>query len=126
MSDYVSQYAVSAAGLFLVAAGGEPRDPPVPLLRLPAKAGDAWEQQRTAPGIAPATFAYTVGKEAEVEAAGGKVRAIPVERVVTEGGKVGSRLTYWYAPGRGVVRVEGTNAGKDYRSVRKSFTPATK
>jgi hypothetical protein len=59
-----------------------------------------------------------------VEAEGGKVRAVPVERVVTEGGTVVSRLTYWYAPGRGQVRLEGNTGTEDYTKVRKSFSAA--
>ena len=122
--DHVYQYAVSVTGVSLAALDEEAFDPPVPLLRLPARAGDTWDRQRAAPGAPPATFTYTVGKEAEVGAEGGKVRAVPVERVVTGGGKVVSRLTYWYAPGRGQVRLEGNTGAEDYTKVRKSFSAA--
>jgi hypothetical protein len=44
--------------------------------------------------------------------------------VVTEGGKVVSRLTYWYAAGRGQVRPEGSTGAEDDTRVRKSFSAA--
>ena len=42
--DHVYQYAASVTGVSLAALDEEAFDPPVPLLRLPARAGDTWDR----------------------------------------------------------------------------------
>jgi hypothetical protein len=121
------QYRVSGDCLFQVAMGGKGVDPPLCLLRLPAKPGDTREWAPPADGGAPVRReTQTVGKEAEVEVPGGAVRAIHVENVSTRDGKPVARFNHWYAPGMGLVKVEGKAGDVDFRQVPKSFTPCKK
>ncbi|HKB05061.1 MAG TPA: hypothetical protein VKD90_22750 [Gemmataceae bacterium] len=120
------EYRVSDAGVFLAAYDGKPFDPPKCLLRLPARAGDGWEQEHPPGGFGPGgKSTFRVGKEAEVEVPAGRFRAVSVEQV-NEGGEADGRLTHWHAPGRGVVKVEGVLGKLEFRQVLKSFAPGPK
>jgi hypothetical protein len=107
---------VSAKGVFRVSVAGRPLPALQALLKLPAKAGDAWEVRPAGPG--GPVFAYTVGKEEEVEVPAGKFKAVPVEMKADAFGRVQTTKT-WYAPGVGAVKVTGPG---ERTQVLKSFT----
>jgi hypothetical protein len=112
---------VSPAGLSHTKTSGQALDPPVPLLRPPAKVGGTWEWDR--PG---ARSRYMLAGEEEVQVPGGKFKAvrIDVERV---DGKAMRQSAVWYAPGVGVVKQVFYNPGRDDQVQElKSFTPGGK
>ena len=113
---------VSAKGVYLVEIAGKLHADPLPLLKLPAKAGDSWTAVLQIPAAGPATFIYTVGKVEEVEVPAGKFKAIRVDERTDETNPP-MLATRWYAPGVGLVKAI-TNPGKSETiQVLKSFTP---
>src|SRR5688572_4730755 len=88
-------YEVSAKGLFRVATGKTPLDPPRCLLKLPAKDGDTWDHEPK-PKMGW-KGKYVFKGEEEVEVPAGKYKALKVEAELqaTTGP---NRTTYWYAP----------------------------
>ena len=121
-----SEFRVSDRGVTWAAFDGKPLDPPIPQLRLPARPGETWERAPPAGGESTVRTTYKIGKAADVEVPAGKFRAVAVEVVSVENGEVLSRLTYWHAPGRGVVKVEGVTSKLEFRQVLKAFTPGKK
>jgi hypothetical protein len=108
---FVTTIAVSADGLFRVAANGKTLDRPVPLFKTPAKVGTKWD----AGGDSPVS--YEIVKEEDIEVPAGKYKALRVE--ATYEGKVQTVL--WFAPSVGLVKM--TNPGSDVSTVLKAFTP---
>jgi hypothetical protein len=76
--------------------------PPVCRLKLPLKKGDAWEWKGKQ-GDRAAVFSYTNEGEEEIETPGGKHKAWKIVCAVEDAGNEGT-MTYWYAPGVGMVR----------------------
>jgi hypothetical protein len=114
---------VSDKGVFRVATAGRELPAPHPLLKLPAKPGDTWEwEQEGPPGAGTRKITYKVGKEEEVEVPAGKFKAIPVEAVIDQAGRV-EKVTYWHAPGVGIVKFVSNSGAPERTQVLKSFTP---
>jgi hypothetical protein len=106
----VSVIAVSADGLFRVAANGQAVDPPTTLLKLPARVGTKWDYEGGA--------TYTVIKvDEEVEVPAGKFKAVRVE--LADPGAA-ARTTLWFSPAVGVIKI---TSGTDRVQVLKAFTP---
>jgi hypothetical protein len=109
---------VTAKGLAQVRFGRRANDPPMPLLRLPAKAGDAWEWEDRAAGR---KIQFKVVGEEEVTVPAGKFKAIRVAEEETVRGQT-TRHESWYAPKVGLVkRVTPLVVGEQV-IVLKSFT----
>jgi hypothetical protein len=121
-------FEVSAKGVFYVATNGrgevDPEPVLAPLIKLPAKSGDTWTEDRyLAQGRAkPLWYTYTVGKEEEVEVAAGKFRAIPIKLVVTQDGRHIETNTIWCAPVVGVVKTKWKSGNDESTRELKSFT----
>lgn len=114
---------VSAKGLTQVRFGRREFDPPTPLLKLPAKAGDAWEwENRAAEAGRPRKIKFKVVGEEEVEVPAGKFKAVRVAEEEEMRGHT-TKHESWYAPDVGLVkRVTQLVVGEGV-IVLKSFTP---
>jgi hypothetical protein len=107
---------VSEGGVFLVTNEvGQVYDPPLCLLKLPHREGQAWEVKAGPPGLALGTGRMTAGPVEVVKTGSGTVRAARVELGSSPGGPPVIKATFWYADGVGLVRGDGM--------VLKSFTP---
>jgi hypothetical protein len=117
-------YEVSAAGVVRVAVGGGLPDPPLPLLKLPAKAGDTWDWVVAGfDGLKdPPKLTFTVRGEEAVEVPAGKFQAVRVDRGSGRGPFASTRSD-WYAPGVGLVKSVEAFGGTEKTSVLKAFTP---
>lgn len=126
---------VSAKGVYQLEMGPFKVDP-VCELQFPVKAGARWSvdipsQTVGSPpqggGLRGSTGTVTVGDAEDVEVPAGKFRAVRVDVTITaEDGKPLTkprRLTRWYAPGVGLVKVA---AGPDITRALKEFTPGKK
>jgi hypothetical protein len=115
---------VSAKGVYLVEFAGKVHAEPVPLLKLPAKAGDSWTAEHQIPAAhgAAATFTYTVGKVEEVKVPAGTFKAIRVEEK-TDQTVLRLTATRWYAPGVGLVKAVTATGKIEQTQVLKSYTP---
>jgi hypothetical protein len=91
-------YEVSKDGLFRKTASGK-----AALLKLPYKEGTTWTADDVKPGD---KLTYTMGKQKEVEVPAGKFKAIGVEAVLEQSGGETKKVTYWYAPGIGLIKAE--------------------
>jgi hypothetical protein len=116
---------VSDKGLTRIGSGDRDLPVPVPMLKLPAKAGDSWSYEPAVPeGAEKRTITYTVGKEEEIEVPAGKFKALRVEMTQSAApGEFIPRMTYWYASGIGLVKSVSAQGAKDRTVVLKSFTP---
>jgi hypothetical protein len=103
-------YEVSKDGLFQKTEDGKTYT----LLKLPYKEGTTWTTIDEKLGD-KVTYAYTVGKQEEVEVPAGKYKAIAVEVVIEQLGGETKKVTSWYAAGIGLIKVE--------RNELKEFTP---
>jgi hypothetical protein len=110
---------VSARGVYLVELAGKVHANPVPLLKLPAKAGDSWTVQHQIPAAGVATFTCTVGKVEEVKVPAGTFKAIRVEEKTDA---LRGSVTRWYAPGVGLVKAVTTSGKAEQTQVLKSYT----
>jgi len=115
----VRRVAVSGAGLVAVSVGAHTYDPPDALLRLPARAGDAWERVPTKKECGISRFHSRVVGEEDVVVPAGKFKAVRVD-VTTVVFGTELKASNWYAPGVGLVKQ--TN-GDHFLMVLKSFTP---
>jgi hypothetical protein len=114
---------VTAAGLTRVRSGGRATDPPMPVLKVPAKAGDAWEwEAKTADGRPPHKVKVKVVGEEEVEVPAGTFRAVRVEVEEEEWGRT-TRSEAWYAPKVGLVKRVFHRETLEQVQVLQSFTP---
>jgi hypothetical protein len=101
-------------------------DLPLSALDRPVKPGDVWEVDTIGPGKVPVKWKRAVRGPEKVKIPAGTFEAIRVEHTFTikGDGELPDVLflsrTEWYAPGVGLIRVEGE--GKELE-VLKSFTP---
>jgi len=115
---------VSANSLTLVQYGNQSVDPPRPLLRLAAKAGDTWDWE-AAPveGFQSRKYKFKVIGDEEVEVPAGKFKAILVEHETEVNGK-NAKFEEWYAPKVGLVKKVYHHLGATKQVMElKSFTP---
>jgi hypothetical protein len=112
---------VSARGVYLVEFAGKVHADPLPLLKLPAKAGDSWTVKKQIPTGGLATFTYTVGKVEEVKVPAGTFKAIRVQESAEP--VLRMTATHWYAPGVGLVKTVAFYGKSEQTQVLKSYTP---
>ena len=116
-------YEVSQRGVFAVANGDDPIDPPICHIKIPFKAGEKWENKMTFQNKELNNGLRNVVGIEKVEVPAGKFDAIRVEHwPSTEPGEKEIRHTIWYARDIGMVKLEST--AEVYNLVLKSFTPA--
>jgi hypothetical protein len=97
------------------------------VLKLPAKEGETWEFASKDKGDLTLTDRYTTGKEEEIEVPAGKFKAIRVDMETVSNGRTAVRMTYWHAPGVGVVKeVRHIDRQPDMVWVLKAFTRGEK
>lgn len=120
----LDQIDVSAQGLTMLQFGNKAIEPPSPVLRLPAKAGDMWDWEAArAEDVPPRKTKFKVIAEEEVEVPAGKFKAIHVEQETEVNGKT-TRYEEWYAPEVGLVKKVFHHLGTTKQvQVLKSFTP---
>jgi hypothetical protein len=112
---------VSARGVYLVEFAGKVHADPVPLLKLPAKAGSSWTVEKQIPaGRGTATFTYTIGEVEEVKVPAGRFKAIRVEETAEP--VLRHRATRWYAPGVGLVKAVMFFGKNEQAQVLKAHT----
>jgi hypothetical protein len=117
---------VSAAGVDVASEGRVRYDPPLPLLKLPHRAGGGWAFEATfnrgGGGTGTVVGRATAHGPEEVKVPAGTFRCVRVERTVRADG-FETRETFWLAPGVGQVKRVSTGQ-HDSTRVLKSFTPA--
>ena len=131
--EWVKDVIVSDAGVFEKKAGSAAHKKPLPLLELPAKAGDVKEIDWSGPppGKEPLKWRKTVGSAEAVKTPAGTFHAISVEsafyRKTEDGGRgeLRCREKKWFAPGVGLVRevIEQDGQAEKEWGVMVSFTP---
>lgn len=110
--------AVSTDGLTRLEYVGEKFDPPVPLLKLPARVGARWAVKTEFLATAWAGTRTVQGEE-EVRVPAGTFTAVKVEWDNIVDGRPRGKTTSWYAPGIGLVKADFGTSTK----VLKKFTP---
>jgi hypothetical protein len=121
---WVHPFEVSATGVYRARTGGTEA---IPVVKLPAKAGDTWSWGPRA-GRVSTTFTVRAVDEA-VDVPAGKFQAVCVEEVSKLDDEVTSTTRSWYAPEVGLVKsVASSGRGKvqDRVQVLKAFQRGTK
>lgn len=96
----------TAEGLYWVGLERRRLSPPLRMLRLPPRAGDTWqtnlrdgrEKERVQQAV------LVVGEE-EVTVPAGTYRAVTLQGEITQDGVRQRAMTYWFAPGVGIVKM---------------------
>jgi hypothetical protein len=96
---------VSPRGLREVENHGRKCHPPVPHLRLPHTPGAQWQSPLALDGEARGINEMRAGAVEQVRVPAGTFQAVRVDTLSTSPGGQQQRLTHWYAPGVGLVRV---------------------
>jgi hypothetical protein len=121
--EVTNRYSCSDEGLCRLALGTREYDPPLCLLKLPARPGLKWSgTDRLTKGGGERTVTYTIKDVEEVEVPAGKFRAIRVDAETKQGETV-TNSTSWYAPGIGPVKTVSQVRTLEMVRVLKSFTP---
>lgn len=96
---------------------------PVPVFDPLRKVGDTWCVDGFDEWIKSDTTSYfTMGAEEEITVTAGTFRAIPVTEEVYSKGNRRCKITNWYAPGVGKVKVEDEDPSS-FTQILKEFTP---
>ena len=118
----VSRYAVSPTGVSRVRQGESAFDPPLRLLRLPARPGNEWESDSAATSpFPPARYTgrcRAFGPE-WVEVPAGRYQAVRVETEYTDGTRTFRRSAG--SPGVGLLKAVSRSPGHVSETVLKSF-----
>jgi hypothetical protein len=113
---------VTGKGLARVGAGGGAvMDPPRTLLKAGAKVGDTWDHNPKPGQGQPGKYVFRGPEEVEVPA--GKYKALKVEADIEFQKDKPSRVTYWYAPGVGQVKIVTRDDKGERVQELKAFTP---
>lgn len=92
----------SKDGVFRNTFGGQEITPPVCFLKLPVKKGESWKvDSKIGAQSGKATF---VSGEDEVTVPAGKYKAVTAKAEDFEAAGVKVPITYWFAPGVGIVK----------------------
>jgi hypothetical protein len=120
---------VSDKGISRVASLNKELTTPMIMLKLPAKAGEKWENKSDG---AIAKYDLKMIGEEEVKVPAGTYKAIRVETTYDFGGVGGAappaalaggvKITHWFAPGVGLVKMVTSLGGMEREQVLKSFT----
>jgi hypothetical protein len=111
---------VSDKGVFRDQINKADLKPPLCILKSPLKSGDKWEVDSSVQDQ-PMKMSFTAGGPEEVEVPAGKYKAVRVDADGTIAGTQ-TKVTYWFAPDVGVVKLKYTIAGSDAILELKSFT----
>ena len=118
-------YLHSRDGVFLIMRDLDVLDPPCCVVRLPLKAGDAWEVN--CPTVFPAAIKCAIGNEEEVEVPAGRFKAVRIDKrsVLSDGKTV--RATDWVVPGMGAIKSRALLPdGTEAIQILSSFTSGKK
>jgi hypothetical protein len=120
ISNSYEKLLLSEKGVFRISSLGEKVEPPMCLLKLPAKPGMEWEAD--AGGLVVKETHKLFGPE-EIEVPAGKYKAIRVEsKVIYANLDEPLRYTDWYVPGVGCIKsVRGESVTE-----LEAFTPSKK
>jgi hypothetical protein len=119
--EMVSKLLVSATGLHRLSTGMRTYDPPICLLKVPAKVGETWESEfPSVKGGTGRKTIYTFRGEEEIEVPAGKFKALKVETEIDTG--KGARATFWYVSGVGMVKWATRIGERERTYALKSFT----
>jgi DUF3108-like len=118
--DLTRKVWVTETAVLAVSEQGIDHDPPITLVKLPAKAGAEWDSTPKAArlGAVSGHKSKVVGEE-EVEVPAGKFKAIRVDSIISLSGERYT-VSQWYVPGVGLVK---TQRAPNDREVLKSFAP---
>jgi hypothetical protein len=118
-----NRYSYSDEGLFRLTLGAREYDPPLCLLKLPARPGLKWEGTDWLTKGGERAMTYTIKDVEEIEVPAGKFKAIRVETESKQSENNVTRSTTWYAPGVGPVKTVSQVRTFEMVRVLKSFTP---
>ena len=114
-------FVVSAKGLARV-SNRDAEGTPLPLLKLGLKEGEHWTAEQAGPGGVIGKATYTVGKTEQVTVPAGKYTAIRIDTEIDFGMRT-MKMTNWYAPGVGTVKLEVVTGDWKQTTLLKSFDP---
>lgn len=119
-----SKTRVSDGGLFRITMGKAEYDPPVCVLKLPAKKGDSWTSEPNGTGgKLLRSQKHTIAGEEDIDVPAGKFKALRIEIELSIESGNGFQSTIWYVPGMGPVKTITKVNGRERIQVLKSFTP---
>jgi hypothetical protein len=111
---------VTETSVQVLSESGKDCDPPITLLKVPAKPGDEWDSTPKAAKLGTVTgHKSKVLGEDEIEVPAGTYKAIRVDSVISLSGERHT-LSEWYAPGVGLVKRQRGRHGPE---ALKSFAP---
>lgn len=116
------QISSSDKGVFRYSFQGQPVDPPIQALKLPAKKGDTWDVKFSVQGQEMKAVMKTEGEE-EVTVPAGKYKAVIVSMEMDAMGQKVA-VTSWFAPNVGIVKQKFDLGGISGTSELEKFTPA--
>jgi hypothetical protein len=119
LSERVS---VRQDGVYRHSAEGMAVKPPLCFLQLPAKAGSSWKVASTSEGL-DIRGTFTLGEE-EVTVPAGKFRTVTSACPNMRIDRLEMDLTYWFAPGVGMVKQRLRVGDKEILLELDKFTPA--
>jgi hypothetical protein len=117
------QMKVTEQGLTRVKTGTTMNSTPIIMLKVGARVGETWEHEVDA---VIGKYTCKIIAEEELEVPAGKFKTIRVDTVgiLPTGKEV--KLSHWFAPGIGPVKMITNTNGKDHTQVLKSFTSGKK
>jgi hypothetical protein len=113
---------VSAKGVYRLRSGGVTFKSPLPVVKLPVKPGETWDNRADSDAGAAALKKFTLVGEEEVEVPAGKFKAVRLDSETGPGADT-VRTSSWYAPRVGLVKMKTVRDGTETLQVLKSFTP---
>ncbi|MFO0797042.1 MAG: hypothetical protein U0804_06160 [Gemmataceae bacterium] len=119
-------YYVTADGVYRAKVGDKKVEPAVQILKLPAKKDAAWDVDSKVGSEGLKGKFKVTDEKAKVKVGGADVEAVLVEAVDFDVAQTKIAIKQWFAPGKGVVKVEYTIQGttttmelKDYAEAKK-------
>ncbi len=119
-------YLVSKQGVSRAKSGATGKDvlnPPIPIIKYPAKIGQSWNWKGTitvGTNVVPATGILTVTSldDIKTKAGGFKAYCVSLALTVTQGAaKISLQNKYWFAAGAGLIKQTLILPGQDGKSV---------
>jgi hypothetical protein len=115
---------VSDKGVFRTELNKAVVDPPFCILKSPHKPGDKWDADSNVRGQ-QLKVAFATRESEEVAVPAGKYKAVRVDGDGVLAGTA-TKVTYWFAPDVGIVKLRHVLANGDLVLELKSFTPGKK
>ncbi len=101
-------YQVKADGVYRIKVGDKKIEPPVRILALPAKKDAAWDVDSKVGSEAIKGKFKVTDEKAKIKVGGADVEAVLVEGPDFEIAQTKTVIKQWFAPGKGIVKVEYT------------------